>query len=146
MKDDKEIRDFFHAQRPKVGGEEAFLARLNERLVVADQVKGYCRQERRRSRRGVVIAGIIGLLCGIGLVLMLIYLPAYLPEASTVWANTAENVRMAAREGFADAAANANFDYLRFGLLIRWRYFILAALALGVIVPTGYAVVRKITE
>lgn len=146
MKDDKEIREFFHANRPIAGGEEDFMARLNERLAVADQVKGYCRQERKRSRRGVIIAGIVGLLCGIGLVLMLIYLPAYLPDASAVWANTAENVRMAAREGFADAAANANFDYLRFGLLIRWRYFILAALALGVIVPTGYAVVRKITE
>lgn len=146
MKNDKEIREFFHAARPEVTGTESFLQQLDERLKVAEQVRGYCAQERKRSRRGILIAGIVGLLCGIALVLTLIYLPAYLPDASTVWANTAESVRMAAREGFADAAATADFDYLRLGLLIKWRYFILAALALGVIVPTGYAVVRKISE
>lgn len=143
MKNDHEIREFFHANRPEIGGEDAFLKKLDERLAVAEQVRGYCKSERKRSRRGIVIAATVGLLCGIGLMLMLIYLPSVL-DPSTVIAEAADSLKSTARTGFSDAAAN--FDYVRFGLLVKWRHVILALLALGVVIPGGFLVVRKITE
>ena len=98
MKNDHEIREFFHANRPEIGGEDAFLKKLDDRLAVAEQVRGYCKSERKRSRRGIVIASTVGLLCGIGLMLMLIYLPSVL-DPSTVIAEAAEDcsVKVSAR-------------------------------------------------
>ena len=75
------------------------MKKLDERLAVAEQVRGYCAQERRKSRRGVIIASVMGLLCGIGLMLMLVYLPAILPDASSVVLISTENVSVESDEG-----------------------------------------------
>ena len=146
MKNDKEIKEFFHTFRPQPGGEEAFMKKLDERLAVAEQVRGYCAQERRKSRRGVIIASVVGLLCGIGLMLMLVYLPAILPDASSVVADAADSFRTAARTSLTDAAASYDYDFLRLGLLIKYRHLITALLALGILIPGGFLVARKISE
>lgn len=146
MKNDKEIREFFHTFRPEVGAEDAFMKQLDEKLKVAEQVRGYCAQERRKSRRGVIIAAIVGLLCGIGLMLMLIYLPAVLPDASSVVAEAADSFRSTARSSLADAAASYDYDFLSLGLLIKWRRLIAVILAAGVILPGGFLIARKISE
>ena len=146
MKNDKEIREFFHANRPEVGGEEAFMKKLDERLAVAEQVRGYCAQERRKSRRGVIIAAVVGLLCGIALMLMLVYLPAILPDAPSVVADAADSFRTAARTSLADAAASYDYDFLSLGMLIKYRRLIAILLAMGVIVPGGFLIARKISQ
>ena len=142
MKNDKELRELFHAARPMVTGQEAFMKQLDERLKVAEQVKGYCAQERKKSRRGVFIAGAVGLLCGIGLMLMLIFLPAYLPDAPSVLTDAAESLRTAARTSVTDAALS--FDYVRLGILIKYRHIFYGILALGVIIPGGFLIAKKI--
>ena len=144
MKNVKELRELFHAARPSVWDGEAFMKQLDERLKIAEQVKGYCKQERKRSRRGIAIAAGIGLLCGIGLMLMLIYLPAYLPDAPTVLADAADSLKSAARSSMTDAAMS--FDYVRLGILIKYRYIFLAILSLGVIIPGGFLIARKISQ
>lgn len=122
------------------------MKKLDERLAVAEQVRGYCAQERRKSRRGVIIASVVGLLCGIGLMLMLVYLPAILPDASSVVADAADSFRTAARTSLTDAAASYDYDFLRLGLLIKYRRLIVALLALGILIPGGFLVARKISE
>ena len=144
MKNDKEIREFFHTFRPEVGGEEAFMKQLDAKLKVAEQVRGYCAQERKRSRRGVIIAAAVGVLCGIGLMLMLIYLPSVLPDAPTVVADAADSLKSAARTGLTDAAVN--MDFVRLGILIKWRYLFLSILSLGVLIPGGFLLARKISD
>ena len=146
MKNDKEIREFFHTFRPEVGEGDAFMKQLDEKLKVAEQVRGYCAQERKRSRRGVFIAAAIGLVCGIALMLMLIYLPAVLPDAPSVVADAADSFRSTARASLTDAAASYDYDFLSLGLLIKWRRLIAIFLAVGVIVPGGFLIARKISQ
>ena len=120
------------------------MKQLDDRLTVAEQVRGYCAQERRKSRRGIIIAAVTGLLCGIGLVLMLVYLPAVLPDASSVVADAADSFKSAARSGLTDAAVN--MDFVRLGILIKWRHLFLALLSLGVLIPGGFLLARKISD
>lgn len=68
--EDQKIRELFAGLRSEPAKSEVdFMARLQQQMDAVDAVKDYCRAEKRRNRRAVIIAALAGILTGVGLTL-----------------------------------------------------------------------------
>ena len=79
--EDQKIRNLLAGfQSEPAKSEVDFMARLQQQMDAVDTVKDYCRAEKRRNRRAVVIAALAGILTGVALTLGLPYFSAILGE------------------------------------------------------------------
>lgn len=79
--EDQKIREMLAGFRPEaVKSEVDFMASLQQKMDTVDTVREFCRAERRRNSRAIIIAAIAGVLTGAGLTLSTPYLTALFGE------------------------------------------------------------------
>lgn len=79
--EDQKIREMLTGFRPDAEKSEVdFMACLQQKMDTVDTVKEYCRTEKRRNRRAVIIAAFAGVLTGVVLTLSTPYLSTFFGE------------------------------------------------------------------
>lgn len=79
--EDQKIREMLTGFRPEAEKSEVdFMACLQQKMDTVDTVKEYCRTEKRRNRRAVIIAAFAGVLTGAVLTLSTPYLSTFFGE------------------------------------------------------------------
>lgn len=79
--EDQKIREMLAGFRPEaVKSEVDFMASLQQKMDTVDTVREFCRAERRRNSRAIIIAAIAGVLTGAGLTFATPYLTALFGE------------------------------------------------------------------
>lgn len=76
--DDSQIKQLFSGFRPTLSDDVSFMARLDERLAIIDDVLEYRERLRRQSRRAIVVAALLGFLTGVVFSLLLPYLQSFI--------------------------------------------------------------------
>lgn len=80
---DSEIREFFHANRPTPLKREEFMAQLEQRILLANEIKREHDKQIAFYRRMSLITLIAGLLIGAGITVLTLLRPVNLPQFNT---------------------------------------------------------------
>ncbi len=80
---DSEIREFFHANRPAPLKREEFMAQLEQRILLANEIKHEHDKQIAFYRRMSLITLIAGLLIGAGITVLTLLRPVSLPQFNT---------------------------------------------------------------
>ena len=80
---DSEIREFFHANRPAPLRREEFMAQLEQRILLANEIKREHDKQIAFYRRVSLITLIAGLLIGAGITVLTLLRPVSLPQFNT---------------------------------------------------------------
>ena len=80
---DSEIREFFHANRPAPLRREEFMAQLEQRILLANEIKREHDKQIAFYRRLSLITLIAGLLIGAGITVLTLLRPVSLPQFNT---------------------------------------------------------------
>lgn len=80
---DSEIREFFHANRPAPLKREEFMAQLEQRILLANEIKREHDKQIAFYRRVSLITLIAGLLIGAGITVLTLLRPVNLPQFNT---------------------------------------------------------------
>lgn len=80
---DSEIREFFHANRPAPLKREEFMAQLEQRILLANEIKREHDKQIAFYRRVSLITLIAGLLIGAGITVLTLLRPVSLPQFNT---------------------------------------------------------------
>lgn len=79
--DDDKIRNIFEQYNPRLSSSERFMSELSRNLESVEMIKRHTAEVRRRSRRAVVTAAVVGLITG----MILMWLMPYLQAAVMNW-------------------------------------------------------------
>ena len=80
---DSEIREFFHANRPAPLRREEFMAQLEQRILLAHEIKREHDKQIAFYRHVSLITLIAGLLIGAGITVLTLLRPVSLPQFNT---------------------------------------------------------------
>ena len=80
---DSEIREFFHANRPAPLKREEFMAQLEQRILLANEIKREHDKQIAFYGRVSLITLIAGLLIGAGITVLTLLRPVSLPQFNT---------------------------------------------------------------
>ena len=79
MNKDKELEEFFLAQKPQFDDSEAFMASLNKRLDAVEFIKRHQEATLRRYKIAMVAAFVVGIISGAVTIVFVLSAPATIP-------------------------------------------------------------------
>ena len=79
MNKDKELEDFFLAQKPHFDDSEAFMASLNKRLDAVEYIKQHQEAAIRRYKLIMVLAFVVGIISGGVAMAYVLFMPSGVP-------------------------------------------------------------------
>lgn len=80
---DNEIREFFHANRPVVGGADEYAEKLSARMDAIAEIKALHDESIRSARTAVLLTFLVGAVIGAAAIAFILLRPVMLPQLNT---------------------------------------------------------------
>lgn len=72
--EDDQLKDLFAGFNPPMGDNNQFMSKLERNLLAVEFAKTHCAEARRKNRVAVIVASIVGFVCGVVFTLCYPYL------------------------------------------------------------------------